>query len=197
MINSTKIQTLVRFVLFSSIFLTACSGNQAPNNNDKVGSSNSCTVVAGEPSAEEIALATALKQTTETSPFYKVLSDKQGFTSCDLRFNPDGEIVLEYHFLDNNWLQVKRNKDIEYTEQNLRLNLQLTVQPETILSRAEQSAFGANGCGIDWLQSETQLAKDDPNVTETVFHGDVCNCQARIRRNAYGRVVGFLLRSAC
>ena len=196
--NSTKTQAFIRFVLCSSIFLAACSGNQAPgSNNGKAGISNSCTVMAGKPSSQEAALATALKQAIETSPFYKIPLDIKGLPSCALRFYPDGEIVLEYHFLDGNWLQVKRNARIEYTEQNVRLNLVLPEQPETILAHAEQSAFGPNGCGIDWQQSETQLAKDDRNVTETVFRGDVCNCQARIRRNAYGHVVGFLLRSAC
>lgn len=193
MTNSKKI----RFILFGSIFLAACSGNQAPNSNNKVGASNSCTVVAGQPSSEEIVLAKTLKESIETSPFYRIPAASKGLPSCDLRFYPDGEMELEYHFLDDNWLQVKRNARIEYTEQNVRLNLQLAEQPETILARAEQSTFGPNGCGIDWQQSETQLAKDDRNVTETIFRGDVCNCQARIRRNAYGRVVGFMLRSAC
>lgn len=196
--NSRQTQAFIRFVLCGSLFLTACSGNQAPSsNNDKAGTSNSCTVLAGKPSSQEVALAAALKQAIETSPFYTIPAASKGLPSCDLRFNPDGEMELEYHFLDGNWLQVKRNARIEYTEQNVRLNLLLPEQPETILARAEQSAFGTNGCGIDWQQSETQLAEDDRNVTETLFRGDVCNCQARIRRNAYGRVVGFMLRSAC
>lgn len=196
--SSRNTQTFVRFVLFGSIFLAACSGNQAPgSNNGKAGISNSCTIMEGKPSSQDVALAAALKQAIETSPFYTIPATSKGLPSCDLRFYPDGEIVLEYHFLDGNWLQVKRNARIEYTEQNVRLNLVLPEQSETILARAEQSAFGTNGCGIDWQQSETQLAKDDPNVTETVFRGDICNCQAHIRRNAYGHVVGFLLRSAC
>ncbi len=193
--NSTKTQVFIRFVLLGSFFLAACSGNQAPN--DKAGASDSCTVIAGKPSSQEAVVAAALKQAIETSPFYTIPAASKGLPSCDLKFYPDGEIVLAYHFLDGNSLQIKRNTRIEYTEQTVRLNLQLPEQPETILAQAEQSTFGANGCGIDWQQSETQLAKDDSNVTETVFRGDVCNCQARIRRNAYGRVVGFMLRSAC
>ena len=36
-----------------------------------------------------------------------------------------------------------------------------------------------------------------PGPTETVFRGEVCNCQARIRRGGDGRVVGLLFKSTC
>lgn len=66
-----------------------------------------------------------------------------------------------------------------------------------ILVRAECTAFGVNGCGINWQQTETLPVRDDTSTTETIFRGDVCNCQARIRRDNAGHVVGLALRSAC
>ena len=196
--NSRKTRSFIRVALSGSLFLAACSGHQPPSSKtNKVSAFAPCTVVMGKPSSQELALAAAQQLAIETSPFYKIPAASKGLPSCDLRFYPDGDMGLEYHFRDDNWLQVKRNMRIEYTEQNVRLNLQLPEQPETILVRAEQSAFGTHGCGIDWHQSETQPARDDPSITETIFRGDVCNCQARIRRNVYGRIVGFMLRSAC
>jgi len=188
----------IGFVLCGSVFLEACSWTLAPSSNIlEASASPSCAVIEGKPSTQDVALAAALKLNIETSPFYTIPVSIKGLDSCDVRFYPDGEIGLEYHFREGSWLQVKRNERIEYTEQNVRLNLMLQEEPETILARAEQSAFGANGCGIDWRQPETQQADDDRSVTETFFRGDICNCQARIRRNASGRVVGLMLRSAC
>ena len=66
-----------------------------------------------------------------------------------------------------------------------------------VLVRAEQAAFGAAGCGINWKHPETRAAEGNPGTTESVFRGDTCNCQARVRRDAAGRVTGLALRSNC
>jgi hypothetical protein len=64
------------------------------------------------------------------------------------------------------------------------------------LTDAEQAAFGADGCGIDWRQPETR-PPDAERVTETIYRGDVCNCQARVRSDTAGHVAGLIVRSAC
>ena len=36
-----------------------------------------------------------------------------------------------------------------------------------------------------------------PGATETIYRGDTCNCQARVRKDKAGRTVGLVFRSAC
>ena len=99
-------------------------------------------------------------------------------------------------FQEGGRLHVKRDSRIEYTEQVARIHLAPKKNPETILSSA-RVAFGTSGCGIDRQKADTKGAADDPNATETLYYGDVCNCRAGIRRDAAGRVVELMLRSAC
>jgi hypothetical protein len=108
-----------------------------------------------------------------------------------------GVITLDYSFRDGGWLHVKRDPRIEYNDQEARFELPPGANPIAILTRAEMVAFGDKGCGIDWSESEKAPAADDASAIETIFRGDVCNCQARFRSNAAGRVVGLSLRSAC
>ena len=186
------------FALCGGIWLAACSGTPASNATTTAESSPaSCTVVEGKPSPQEAATAEALQRNIETSPLYTIPASTTGLAACRVRYQPDGVIALEYQFRKGGWLHVKRDARIEYTEQNARFTLTSKEQPQAILARAERAAFGGNGCGIDWRQPETQPAEDDASITETVFRGDVCNCQARFRRDADGHVVGFMLRSAC
>jgi len=185
------------FELCGGILLVACTGALTSSGNTNAAhSSASCAIVEGKPSLQDAGLAKALQRNIETSPLYSIPATS-GLPICRIRYYPEGAIGLEYHFREGGWLQVKRDERIEYTEQNAHFNLTSKEQPEAILAQAELAAFGAEGCGIDWHQSETQQAEDDRSVTETIFRGDVCNCQARIRRNASGRVVGLMLRSAC
>jgi hypothetical protein len=137
-----------------------------------------------------------LRRSVEKGPLYTVPAAAAGVASCHVRYD-SAVIELEYRFKDGGWLHVKRDARIEYTEQEARFALSPAENPVTILAGAERAAFGPDGCGIDWRQAETQPAGDDPSATETVFRGDVCNCQARIRRDAAGRIVGLVLRSTC
>jgi hypothetical protein len=191
-----KTLSFIGLVLCGSVILTTCSDYQAPDLKEPA-VAIACVVLDGKLSAKDNDRVAELKRAIEASPFYTIPASTNVLASCDVRFSPDGEIGLEYHFRNGNWLQVKRNERIEYMELKVRLNQILNEQPEAILARAEQAAFGARGCGINWYQSETKQAKDDPNITETLFHGDVCNCQARIRHDASGRAVELMLKSAC
>ncbi|MES2355107.1 MAG: hypothetical protein V4568_12050 [Pseudomonadota bacterium] len=155
----------------------------------------SCTTT-GEtaPPQSELAII-ALRHTVETGPLYTIPA-AEGVVSCSVRHEPD-TIAIEYQFKNGGWLRVKRNSSIEYTEQEARFLLSPVEQPTAVLANAERTAFGTNGCGIDWHQGNRQPAADDSSAIEEVFRGDVCNCQGRVRRDAVGRVVGLLLRSAC
>ncbi len=191
-------RSIIWFELCGVILLAACSWIPG-SSGDTIAArtTTTCTVVEGEPSPQDAVTVAALQRNIETSPFYTIPASTAGLATCQVSFYPGGAIGLEYHFREGAWLQVKHDASIEYTEQYVRLNLTSKEQPEAILARAERAAFGVNGCGIAWHQSETQQAEDDRSVTETLFRGDICNCQARIRRNTFGHVVGFLLRSSC
>ena len=94
-------------------------------------------------------------------------------------------------------MRVTRNAQIEYSDQEVRFASPPSESPVAVLTRTEQAAFDGKGCGIDWRSGDTSAASDDPSARETVYRGDTCNCQARVRSDAKGRVVGLLFRSAC
>jgi hypothetical protein len=66
-----------------------------------------------------------------------------------------------------------------------------------LLARTEQAAFEKGGCGIDWRKPDSSRPTTFPTTVETIYRGDVCNCQGRVRADAAGRVVGMVFRSAC
>jgi hypothetical protein len=145
---------------------------------------------------QEVDAIAALRRTVEAGPLYTIPATSEGVRSCRAAYEA-GVIALEYSFRDGGWLRVKRDPRIEYTDQEARFELSRGENPTAVLTRAEVVAFGDKGCGIDWAESEKQPADDDSRAVETIFRGDVCNCQARFRSNAAGRVIGLSLRSAC
>ena len=153
--------------------------------------------VEGTPSPGDAASALALQRSVETSPLYTIPASTEGVAACRIRYQPDGVLGLEYRFRGGGSLHVTRDARIEYTEQDARFALTVKEAPEAILARTERVAFGPNGCGIDWRHFETQAAEGELGVTETIYRGEICNCQARIRRGAAGQVIGLMFRSAC
>ena len=81
-------------------------------------------------------------------------------------------------------------------DQEARFASPLAEDAVALLTRVEQASFGTPGCGIDWRQPETRPASDDPKATESIYRGDTCNCQARVRSDAAGHVTGLVFRSA-
>ena len=180
------------------ILFVTCPAIPAPKTKTLAAHSNaSCAVVGGKLSPQKAAAIKALQRNIETSPLYTIPANTKGLVACSISYQPDGVIKLEYQFREGSWLHVTHDQRIEYMEQNASFPLPSSELPEAILARAERVAFGSDDCRIDWNQPETPSAKDASGVKETVFWGDVCNCQAHIRRNADGLVVGFMLRSAC
>jgi len=155
-----------------------------------------CTVIKESTSSQITAVMQAFRRTVENGPLYRISAIDVGLKSCQIRYDT-AVMELEYQFRDDSWLNVKRDMRIEFTEQEVYFVSPPSENPLTILAETELLTFGPEGCGMDWQQSEIQPVQDEPGVTEAIFHGDACNCQARIRRNAAGSVVSLLFRSAC
>lgn len=182
----------------SSTLLAACSALPSPHQSAALpAKAPVCTQIdAGAPLQNADTLL-ALRRSVETGPLYAAAAAASGVVAaCHVRHD-SGVTALDYRFGDGATLHVERDARIEYTEQKARLALPLRESAVDILVRAEQAVFGIAGCGIDWRRPETQAADGNPGAIDMVFRGDVCNCQARVRRDAAGRVVGLALRSAC
>jgi hypothetical protein len=154
-----------------------------------------CAGADAEASPQDTKTLTDLRRSIETSPFYAIGS-RAGVASCRVT-RDEGSIRFDYTFRDGASLRVTRNPKIEYTDQELQLAVALTENPVTVLMRAEQASFGPKGCGIDWRRPEIGQASDATRETENVYRGEVCNCMARARSDASGRVTRLQLRSAC
>ena len=155
-----------------------------------------CAVTAGplsQPARESVA---ALQRAIETGPLFTVAASRAAVASCRIGFESAAASV-EYQFSDGGWLRAKHDARIDYTDQEVRTAVPPAENPISILTRAERVAFGDKGCGIDWNEKETQPAPDDRGAVDAIYRGDTCNCQARVRSDAAGRVVGLILRSAC
>jgi hypothetical protein len=138
----------------------------------------------------------ALRQSVETGPLYLAAAAPSGVATCRID-RRSGATALEYRFRDGGWLRAQRDARIEYTEQQAGFASPPAEPALALLSRAEAAAFGAEGCGFDWRQPETQPVEGEAGTTDAVYRGDVCNCQARVRRDRAGRVVGLALKSSC
>jgi len=156
----------------------------------------SCVIADQNLSAKENEAIAELRRNVEAGPLYSLSTKRAGIATCSAKYET-GVLTLEYNFRDKGWLRVKRDSRIEYNDQEVRFGSPLEEEPKAILKRAELAAFGKDGCGIDWEQFEKQPTPDDPQGVETIFRGDTCNCQARIRTDAAGRTIGLKFRSTC
>jgi hypothetical protein len=104
---------------------------------------------------------------------------------------------LDYRFRDGSRLHVARDDGIEFSEQTLEVASPMTEDPLLLLQRAERASFGDKGCAIGWQSPNTQSSAANAVRSEDVFYGEICNCQARVGRDATNRVIALTLRSAC
>lgn len=138
----------------------------------------------------------ALRRSVEEGALQRVAA-LRGPATCLGHVDAQGAIHLDYRYADGSTLQVVRQSRIESTDFNFRLGQPSAGPVQAILVELERMAFGAAGCGIDWQRSTAEPAADGSRRADTVYRGDVCNCQARVRRDDQGRVVVLGLRSAC
>lgn len=189
-----RISTLASQLLVLAV-VAACSSPPAPTQ-------SSTTPAPDAPSASDCAAppqqADAIKeirQSVEGGPLYAIASTS-GLASCRAEVKDDA-ITIDYRFRDGASLLLTRSQTTEYTDQEVRLSAPRADDAVAVLTKAEQAAFDAKGCGIDWSKAETTQPTDETGTTERVYRGDVCNCQARARTDASGRIVRLQMRSAC
>lgn len=176
-----------------ALLLSACTAPEATQSPAQP--SLTCAsgdIVAPAPAGPAV---TELRRAAESGPLYLMLAGRARATGC--RFVEEaGRILLEYAFEDGGRLRVEHDPRIEYSNQEARLASPPAEEATAILARAEQAAFSPKGCGINWREAETKPG-DDGHSTEMVYRGDVCSCQARVRRDGNQRIVGLVLRSTC
>ena len=186
-----------RWWVCGGVLLAACSVPPAPSQASAPPSALiACVGADAAATSHDASALAALRRSVEAGPLYAAVVTASAVVTCRVR-HESGSMTLEYQFRDAGWLHVKRDARIEYTEQEANFAAPPAEPPEALLARAEQAAFGVSGCGIDWRQPETPAVEEDSGTKDTVFRGDVCSCQARIRRDGGGRVVGLALRSTC
>ena len=148
----------------------------------------------GVTAREDLAALADLRRAAEGGPLYQALALRARPGSCRTS-SKSGELSLEYAFRDGGSLVVTRNPAIEYSNFDVRFGSAFRDDPIDLLRRAERSAFSPAGCGIDWSAASPSASGE--GASETGYYGDVCNCQARIRRDTAGLVIGLTFRSAC
>jgi len=146
-----------------------------------------------EENAERVAL---LRRTVESSPLYRTASRVAPPAECRVR-TEGTRTELDYRFRDGSRLHVTRDDLIEFSEQTLEGAAPLRDDPVGLLKRAEQASFGEKGCGIRWQSPGRPTSAANAARPEDVFYGEICNCQARIRRDRANHAVALTLRSAC
>jgi len=160
-----------------------------------------CSVSEGQPNLAALQAAKDLRAQIEKGPLYQTAAAQSTLTACAWRFPEGGALAQEYSFRNGSRLQVQSDAGIEYSNQSLSLAEPPAEPPEALLKQAERASFGEQGCGIDWQtppeQAQPSATAEAGTASESVFRGKSCNCQARVRRNAAGRAVGLMMRSAC
>lgn len=184
-----RVIPLARLLLVLALFSGACS---RPSSSTQSSASSAPDCASPPQHARAVG---EIRTSVESGPLYAVAS-RAGLSSCRVAAE-DGAITVDYTFRDGASMRITRSQETEYTDQEVRLASPLTESPVAVLTRAEQAAFDATGCGIDWGTVETTQPADEPGATESIYRGNVCNCQARARTDASGRVLRLQLRSAC
>jgi hypothetical protein len=190
-------QSRWRLVAATAAWLTACSSSPRATQTSAAAPLPSCTVADGRAlPASATDTAAALRKTIESGPLFAAFAATTAVSRCQIGAD-DGATFVEYQFRDGGSLRAKRDPRIEFSEFDAQFAAPPREDPITILTGAERAAFGADGCGIDWKDAETRTPDDRRAAVEKIYRGDTCNCQARVRTDAAGRVVGLILRSTC
>lgn len=182
--------------LFSSVLLAACAATPHTPQQDKNGSTTESIACGGMESASSPGQTTRtieLRRSIESEKLFSIPASA-GLTSCTVKYDGDAT-QIDYLFKAGGSLTVKRDMSIEYSEQSAQFALEPSADIIAVLQDAENHAFGPQGCGIDWQHGGKEAAESDAAATDTVFRGNTCNCQARMRRMS-GKV-WLVLRSAC
>jgi hypothetical protein len=156
-----------------------------------------CAVAGEAPSAEDLRDARHLQKSIEANPLFLKPASVSPVRGCTANFESNGRFVLDYRFRGKQSLRVERDTAIEYLSIKSTFLLPPGELAESLLTQAERSNFGPNGCGLDMQHADTHPVQYEKQLTETVYQGKVCNCRGIIRRDARQRVIGFILTSTC
>jgi hypothetical protein len=187
--------TTVVLQVFSSVLLVACATTPQQDKSSSAAGSIACGGMESASSPQQAARTIELRRSVESEKLFTIPASA-GIASCSVKY-ADAATQIEYLFKAGGTLTVKRDMGLEYSEQSAHFSLDPSADASAILQDAERHAFGPQGCGIDWQHSGKEAAENDPKATDTVFRGDTCNCQARMRRVPQSGMVWLVLRSAC
>jgi hypothetical protein len=199
--RSGAVRSALAALFSTSMFLAAaCSGPPAPaeqqtgTERPASAASPACDPAPSSP-APDPAVLKELRAAAEKSPLFLAAASGRPFTSCQAA-SQGSALTLEYRFENGATFVAASDSQIEYSNQEATFPAPPGEDAAAILQRAEREAFGPDGCGIDWKASTTETSTN-ARSTAQVFRGTACSCQARIRRDAGGRVIGLQLRSSC
>jgi hypothetical protein len=106
-----------------------------------------------------------------------------------------GALRLTYVFPQSGGLEARIDPRLEFSDQRLTLPGLPDKDARALLKTAEKSAFGPDGCGIEWKKPPTR-EDGESGKRELVYWGDTCNCQGRLGYRD-GAVTQLVFRSAC
>lgn len=181
--------------LVVAMLAVGCSGSGPPAAEQPAAVPSAVECAAGPGmSAEAASSFEATRRAAESSPLYAALAARSPVTSCGV--TSDGaKVTLDYAFKDGGALSFVRDPALEYSNQELRFGGPVGDDAVALLQRVERSSFAPDGCSIDW--KEATFLPPASGISEAAYYGDVCNCQARVRRDGSAQLVGLTFRSAC
>jgi len=126
----------------------------------------------------------------DRAPLLNWIRERAKQVACD-RAGDASALVLRVTFSDGTEYAYHSLAALEATVQNLRVGSRSLTTKEALdlLKDAEKDAYGPTGCGIRW-KTPTQQGDN------TEYSGDVCNCQATLRKKG-AAVVELTLSGAC
>jgi hypothetical protein len=135
-----------------------------------------------------------LLRTVPLSPFYAELVRLHGAPlGCSAQAT-ENDLTISYSFARGARLVVHTTPAIEFAEHRLELRAISRTKALELLEAEERADYGESMCGIAWKAPPEAVTATDGSHG-FAYHGDTCNCQARILRGKKG--VTLLLRSAC
>jgi hypothetical protein len=128
------------------------------------------------------------------SPFYSELVRLHGAPLRCAAQASESDLTITYSFAHGARLVVHTTPSIEFAEHRIEMRAISQAKALELLEAQERADYGESMCGIAWKAPPEAVTATDGS-RGVAYHGDTCNCQARILRGRKG--VTLLLRSAC
>lgn len=148
------------------------------------------------PSTTQRAAIQAMQRQALQSPLFGAVAGA-GVARCTLQLSAEDQMTLTLRMRDGSVMQVQADPRIEQHLQVVQFAQPGPASPLPLLAAAERAAYGETGCGIDWQTPESRRPTQADLASEQVYHGDACNCQAVVGRDAHQVVRQLTLGSAC